>query len=186
MVPRLSPEQDGSGEVEIEMALNAYLSDVKAEKQGNIKGGVIQKGREGWIEVIESSHSIVSPRDAASGQATGKRAHKPMRLRFYYDQSVPMWYSALTYNESIKSLTLRYFSPNKLGSQGGAGVETETYTIVLTNAFVSQIDFHMPNNKNPDLMKYENTVSVELVYQKIEGTWKLGNKVWQDDWLAPI
>ena len=47
------------------------------------------------------------------------------------------------------------------------------------------LEISMPNNKNPDLMKYENTVSVELVYQKIEGTWKLGNKIWQDDWLAP-
>jgi type VI secretion system secreted protein Hcp len=167
------------------MALNAYLRNVKGEKQGNFKGGVIQKGREGWIEVIESSHSIVSPRDPASGQATGKRSHKPIRLRFYYDMSLPMWYNALVYNESLKTVEIAFFSPNKLGTAGGAGVETETYTIVLTNAFVAQLDFHMPNNKNPDLMKYENTVSVELVYQKIEGTWKLGNKVWSDDWLAP-
>jgi hemolysin-activating ACP:hemolysin acyltransferase len=27
---------------------------------------------------------------------------------------------------------------------------------------------------------------ISKVYQKIEGTWKLGNKVWQDDWLAPV
>lgn len=38
-----------------------------------------------------SSHSaIVSPRDSASGQATGKRQHKPIRLRTYYDQAAPL------------------------------------------------------------------------------------------------
>jgi type VI secretion system secreted protein Hcp len=167
------------------MALNAYFSEVNGEKQGKFKGGVIQKGREGWIEIIESSHQIISPRDPASGQATGKRSHKPMRLRMYYDMSLPMWYQSLVYNESLKSVTIAYFSPNKLGTAGGQGVETLTYEIKLTNAFVAGLEFHMPNNKNPDLMKYENTMSVELVYQKIEGTWKLGNKIWSDDWLAP-
>ena len=34
--------------------------------------------------------AIVSPRDAASGQATGKRQHKPLRIRTYYDQSVSL------------------------------------------------------------------------------------------------
>jgi type VI secretion system secreted protein Hcp len=168
------------------MALNAYFSEVNGEKQGKFKGGVIQKGREGWIEIIESTHQIVSPRDPASGQATGKRSHKPMRLRMYYDMSLPMWYQSLVLNESLKSVTIAYFSPNKLGTAGGQGVETLTYEIKLTNAFVAAVEFAMPNNKNPDLMKYENTVSVELVYQKIEGTWKLGNKIWSDDWLAPM
>lgn len=165
------------------MALNTYFSSVTGEKQGKFKGGVIQKGREGWIEVIESSHAIKSPRDPASGQATGKRSHGPLRCRFYYDQSLPMWYQALCMNEGLKEVTIAYFSPNKLGTAGGGGVETLTYEVKLTNAFCAAIEFHMPNNKNPDLMKYENTVSVELVYQKIEGTWKLGNKVWSDDWL---
>ena len=31
------------------MALNAYFTEVNGEKQGKFKGGVIQKGREGWI-----------------------------------------------------------------------------------------------------------------------------------------
>jgi hypothetical protein len=35
--------------------------------------------------------SIKSPRDAASGQATGKRQHKPFRIRAYYDQSIVLF-----------------------------------------------------------------------------------------------
>ena len=34
--------------------------------------------------------SLTSPRDPASGQATGKRTHMPIRERAYYDQTVPL------------------------------------------------------------------------------------------------
>ncbi|MFO0554232.1 MAG: type VI secretion system tube protein TssD [Polyangiaceae bacterium] len=168
------------------MALSAYWSELTGEKQGKYKGGCIQKGREGWIEIIASNHTIISPRDPASGQATGKRSHKPIRTRHYYDQSLPMWYMSLCTNEAIKSATIAYFSPNKLGTAGGQGVETLTYEIKLTNAHVAEIEFEMLNNKNTELMKYEDMFITSVVYQKIEGTWKLGNKVWQDDWLAPV
>ena len=168
------------------MSLNAYVSEATGEKQGKFKGGSIQKGREGWIELIAVNHTITSPRDVASGQATGKRSHKPIRFRMYYDQSLPQWYQALVLNESLKTVTFSFFSPNKLGTAGGVGNETLTYEVKLTNAFVSQVEFEMLNNKNPDLTKYENMVVVEVVYQKIEGAWKLGNKIWSDDWLAPV
>ena len=167
------------------MSLNAYFSKIVGEKQGAFKGGVLQKGRENWIEIIASNHAITSPRDPASGQATGKRAHGPIRARFYYDQSLTAWYQALVYNEGLKEVVISYFSANKLGTSGGTGVETLTYEVKLTNAFVAKVEFEMLNNKNPDLTRYENMAVVELVYQKIEGTWKLGNKIWSDDWLAP-
>ena len=47
------------------MAYEGYLI-AKTQKQGQIKGSVTQKGREGWIGVYGFHHEIVSPRDAAS------------------------------------------------------------------------------------------------------------------------
>ena len=168
------------------MSLNGYFSKVIGEKQNAFKGGVIQKGREGWIEIIACNHNIMSPRDVASGQATGKRIHAPITSTMYYDQSLPMWHQALVYNENLKEVIFAFYSANKLGTAGGQGVETLTYEVKLTNAFVSKLEFNMLNNKNPELQRYETMLVVSMVYQKIEGTWKLGNKVWQDDWLAPV
>jgi hypothetical protein len=37
-------------------------------------------GREDQIQVIAINYAIKSPRDAASGQATGKRRHKPLTI----------------------------------------------------------------------------------------------------------
>ncbi len=168
------------------MALDAFVK-FEFEKQGWINGGCVRKGREKLCEVIEMSHAVESPRDPASGQATGKRRHKPMRLRYYYDKSVPLMYQALTRNEAGKLITIDCYSPNKVGVIGGQGVETLTYQIKLTNAFISSIEHHMPNNKNAELMKYEHTISVELVYQKIEWTWLVdGTKSAFDDWTAGI
>jgi len=42
------------------MALNAYLR-IKGQKAGEVKGSVIQKGREGKIMEIAASHGIESP-----------------------------------------------------------------------------------------------------------------------------
>lgn len=167
--------------------LAAYFSKVVGAKQGPFKGGVLQKTREGWIEIIAANHCVDSPRDPASGQATGKRRHGPFRARGYYDQSITAWYQALVTNEGLKEVVISFFSPNKLGVANSAtGVETLTYEIKLTNAFVSKVEFESLNNKNPDLNRYENMFIVELVYQKIEWTWKINNKIAADDWETPV
>src|SRR4051812_24272 len=101
------------------MALNSYLT-LKGKKQGSIKGGVTQKGREGQIMVIAVSHEIVSPRDAASGLPTGRRQHKPLVITKEVDQSSPLLYNALVNNETITSFVLNFYRPS---SRAGAGAE---------------------------------------------------------------
>lgn len=58
------------------MALNSYLK-LKGQKQGDIKGSIKQKGRDGTIMVIGFHHEVVSPGDPSTGLATGKRIHTP-------------------------------------------------------------------------------------------------------------
>ena len=90
---------------EAEAALNAYLT-LKGQKQGQIKGSVTKKGREGKIEIISLSHEIVSPRDAASGQANGKRQHKPFVITKELDKASPLLNTMLTNNQNIPEWTL--------------------------------------------------------------------------------
>jgi len=80
------------------MALNAYLT-LKGQKQGNINGSVTQKGRENSILVHAFSQEVVSPRDPASGLATGKRQHKPLLIVKEIDKSSPLLWNALINNE---------------------------------------------------------------------------------------
>src|SRR6185503_19311673 len=117
------------------MALNAYLK-LKGQKLGEIKGSVTQKGREGKIAVIAVSHEIVSPRDSASGQATGKRMHKPFVITKELDKSSPLLYKALVNNEDIPEWELQFFTPQLQGASS-VGQEMQHFTVRLTNANIA-------------------------------------------------
>ena len=162
------------------MALNAYLK-LKGQKQGEIKGSVTQKGREGKIMVIAVSHEIVSPRDAASGLPTGKRMHKPFVITKELDKSSPLLYKALCTNENITEFELQFWTP-QIKAGAGVGAEKQHYTVKLTNANIVDISFRMLNNKNPELVKFAEYEEVAFTYQKIEWTWIDGGIMSSDDW----
>ena len=161
------------------MALNAYVN-LKGQKQGDIKGSVTQKGREGKIQVIAVSHDIQSPRDPASGLPTGKRMHKPFVITKELDKSTPLLFSALVNNENITELEVQFWRPS------ATGAEQQHYTIKLTNANIASVSSRMPNNKNPDLMKYETYEEIAFTYQKITWTWVDGGITAEDDWESPV
>lgn len=157
---------------EAHAALNAYLN-LKGQKQGSIKGGVIKSGREGTIEVLSVSHEIVSPRDPATGQATGRRTHKPFIIHKKIDKSSPLLSKALVNNENISTWELDFYQP---ASKGG---EALAYTIKLTNANVASIRLITDANGNL-------TEEVSFTYQKIEWTWNDGKIMADDDWEQPV
>jgi len=157
---------------EAEAALNAYLT-LKGQKQGQIKGSVTQKGREGKIQVISVSHEIVSPRDAASGLPTGKRQHKPFVITKRIDKSTPLLNAVLSNNETISEWKLEMYEPS------AKGAEALAYTIKLTNASIASI--RVITDANGDL--YEE---ITFTYQKIEWTWNDGGITAMDDWESPI
>ncbi len=159
------------------MALNSYLQ-LKGQKQGDIKGSVTQKGREGKIMVIAFIHEVQSPRDAASGQATGKRMHKPFVITKEIDRSSPLLYSALTNNENIISWELQCFAADSKGA------EVNNYTVRLTNAKIADIRSIMLNNKMTENIKMPLMEEVGFVYEKIEWLWVDGNITAADEWTS--
>lgn len=166
------------------MALNAYLT-LTGQRQGEIKGSVTQKGREGRIMIIAVSHEIVSPRDAASGLPTGKRMHKPLILTKELDKSSPLLYSALCTNENITKFELQFWTP-QLKAATGVGAEVQHYKVELKNANIANINFRMANNKHPDLMKFAEYEEIAFTYEEITWTWSDGGITANDSWEAPV
>lgn len=153
-------------------ALNAYMS-VKGQKQGLIKGGVIQKGREGKILVIAASHEVSSPRNPTTGQVTDKRSHKPFTVTIEWDRALPNLYHALFTNELLTDVTIDFYTPNTIGTAGGTGQEVNYTTVKLTNATIASIHSRMPNNKMPEFARLKEYAEITFVYQKVEYTNKL-------------
>ncbi|HSN97677.1 MAG TPA: type VI secretion system tube protein TssD [Candidatus Nanopelagicales bacterium] len=160
------------------MALNAYLKLVAA-RQGPVLGSVTQKGREGSIMVIAASHAIVGPRDPVSGRPTGKRMHKPFVITKEVDRSSPLLYSILCNNENVASFELQFYTPDR------TGIERQHFTVRLTNANISGIDYRMSHTNNPYTAKLPLREEVSFTYQRISWTWSDGNITAEDDWETP-
>jgi type VI secretion system secreted protein Hcp len=156
---------------------NAYVR-INASKQGPIKGSVTQKGRESSIMVIAVDHTIVSPRDSASGQATGKRQHKPFVITKEVDASSPLLQQALASNEVLKDVTIEFWQASQTGAEKGY------YTITLKDAVIASIHHVMPNNKDPQLVKLAAYEEVALVYKSITWTFTDGGLTATDEWVA--
>ena len=166
------------------MALAAYLTIV-AERQGPIRGSVIQKGREGKILVIGVQHEIVSPRNPQSGLPTGQRMHKPYVITKELDMATPILYNVLCTNENLSEVTVKFWTPQiKAGT--GVGSEVNHFNVKLTNANIASIDFRMANIRHPDLVKFAEYEEIAMTYQKIEWTWTDGGKTAMDDWEARV
>jgi type VI secretion system secreted protein Hcp len=157
---------------------DSFYLKIKAQKQGDIKGGVTQKGRENSILVTSISHSIVSPRDPQSGLPTGQRQHKPLTVTIPLDRSAPLLYSALVTNENLPQANLFFWTtalrPTSIAS------EVQQYTIRLTNANISSIEEITQTDAagaNP-----KPAIKVTFTYQKIEWTWNDGGITAMDDW----
>lgn len=165
------------------MALNAYLR-LKGIQQGEIKGSVTQKGREGKILVLACDHEVLSPRDAATGQVTGRRQHKPFTITKELDQSSPLLYRALVNKETITEWELQFWTP-QLKATTGAGTEVQHYTVRLGGVHVCGIHFSQHDTRNPDFAKYAESEAVSFTYSHIEWLWVKGGISSSDDWSSP-
>ena len=148
-------------------ALNASIT-LKGQKQGLIKGNSAQNGR---IAVIAVSHTVVSPRDPASGSATGKRVHKPFVITKEIDRATPLLHQALVTNETLTEVRFRVHG---LLVGEVVGSELTTYTVKMSNANIASIE----TRTNTDGQIVED---ISFVYQKIEWEWPQEKTVAMDE-----
>lgn len=148
----------------------AYLK-LSAETLKDIKGPVRDRdsNKDGSIALIAVDHGVVSPRDAATGQATGRRQHLPITVTKATDQTSPFFWHLVARNEPITTAAFFFF-----GSQPGlSGRETLLYRLTITRAFVSKVEF--VGRTDPAATEENNRfVSVEkisLVYDSIKWDW---------------
>jgi type VI secretion system secreted protein Hcp len=168
------------------MAVTTYLR-LNTDKLVKIKGGATQKGHEGDITVISLDHSITSPRDIATGQATGKRQHSPLSILKEADAATPLLNKMIVENILIKTAEFFFYGPAQQGrlSSSLAGQDKNVYTIILQNAFISKVEFAMQNNRETegDFVPLKERISI--VYEKIEWKWAEGGISALDEWKAP-
>ena len=137
----------------------AMLMEVKGSKQGMLPGA----SPDGRIPVLMLQHLVTAPRDPASGLPSGKRTHQALVVSKAVDKSTPGLYAALTTNEVLPRVTIRWYR----GS--------ESYFVTeLTNAVITSIELQPGTPRG-------QVESVAFSYQKITWTSLPDNATAMDD-----
>ncbi len=144
------------------MAYEFYVT-IEATKQGRLKGESARDVHGGKLAGIGFSYELKSPRDTASGQASGKRQHGAVTFTKEWGAASPQLFSALVSNEMIKSALFEFVRTNDVG------VEHVFHTIKLTNASVTAIHQYIAAQEDADLDNAE-LEDVALTFRGIEIT----------------
>jgi type VI secretion system secreted protein Hcp len=85
--------------------------------QGDFKGDSLNPRRTGRIDGLDFEPEIESPRDPATGQASGKRQWKPIAIVKRWSASSPQFLQALATNEVLSTVDLEFESVDASGKE---------------------------------------------------------------------
>ena len=110
-----------------------FYVTIVARKQGQFKGESTRAAAKGKLEGLTFVSEVSSPRDAASGMATGRRMHSPVMFTKRWGAASPQLFQAAVTNEVLKSVLFEFLATDK------AGKEHVFETVKLTNATISDV-----------------------------------------------
>lgn len=148
------------------MAHEFYVT-IEGSKQGKLAGESPLEAHKGKLTGVEFHYSVQSPRDAASGMASGRRSHQPVRFVKEWGAATPQLFSALCNSEVLKSVLFEFvkIDPN--------GEEYVFHTIKLSNANLIELEQYVedpaPSDAAPsDAGDARPLEKVSLTFQRIE------------------
>ncbi len=165
------------------MAYEFYVT-IEGTKQGKFKGESIRDAHKAKLSGLSYRHEIKSPRDIATGQASGKRQHGPISITKEWGASSPQIFQSLVTNEILKSVLFEFIQTTP------EGAEEIYHTIKLVNATVSQVRYMTGGQTVEGSGSAKHSASydtheleeVSFTYQRIEIENKNGKTAAFDDW----
>lgn len=159
------------------MAYQFYVT-IQGAKQGKLKGDTQAKSKLGKLVGLKYEYEITSPRDLATGQASGKRMHKPFVITKEWGASTPQLLQACATNEVLSMVLLEFFQTTATGE------EKIHHTIKLTNATISNIKKYVADPVMAAEYDAPELEEVSFTYQKIVFEDKVGKTMASDDWVV--
>ncbi len=167
------------------MAYEFYVK-IKGKKQGQLKGESLrEKRKDAWMTGLSFGYEVLSPRDVATGQASGKRQHKPIQFTKEWGAASPQLLTALCTNEVLDEVIFEFMKTNANGE------EYVYQTVKLTNATVSHVRQYTgsggdsaSSSRHTAAYDTHELEEVSLTFRKIEIESKDGKTMGIDDWKA--
>ena len=157
------------------MAFQAYIS-VKGSKQGQFKSETLQaKRQDKWMTVL-SVRDVQWPRDPATGQASGKRQHEPVKIVKEWGAASPQGLAACSTNEDLTEVQIEFVKPT------ATGPEDVYQAITLTDASLSEVRRFVSGD--PAQPAAATTLEEwSFTFRKIEVVDNDGKTFFTDDWF---
>ena len=168
------------------MATPAYITIIgetqKLITEGNFTpdsvGNIWQEGHEDEALVEAFEHQIILPRDPQSGQPTGQRVHKPLKITKVMDKSSPLLFRSLTSGELLPEVEMKFYRTSTQGTM------EHYFTIKLEDAIIVDIVEYMHNCQDPAMAHFTHLEDVYFTYRKVIKTHVGANTESSDDWRA--
>jgi type VI secretion system secreted protein Hcp len=142
------------------MAYEFYVT-IEGTQQGQLKGESAREAHHDKMAGLSFRYTVGSPRESATGMATGKRQHQPITFVKEWGAASPQLFTAAITNESLKSVLFEFVKTDQR-----SGEEVVFHTIKLTNAFVTTIEQYIdPGPESHDTLALEK---LSLSFQRIE------------------
>ncbi len=158
------------------MSLPAYLF-LYDENGTQVQGNCVMPGREGAIEIMNSSYGVKQSVDGHTGNMTGTRQHDPVVLHKQLDRISPWLAVAVCESKRLQKAVIKYYEI------ADAGIETEIYTITLDSVVIAAVEFthvYYPGSSAPNMHEV-----VKLRSRSIEWHYVKSNIKYSDAWLKP-
>ena len=156
------------------MSLPAYLF-LYDENGTQIKGDCMVQGREGAIEIMNSSYGVRQSVDSHSGNLTGTRQHDPITIHKQLDKISPYFAVAVCESRRLQKAVIQYYETIE------SGIESIIYEVRLENIVISSVDFthvYYPGSSSPNMHEV-----VGIRFKSIEWYYKKGNITYSDSWM---
>jgi type VI secretion system secreted protein Hcp len=168
------------------MAFQAHVS-IKGKKQGQFKGeGIQDKRKDKWIPVLSFTSEVQSPRDIATGQPSGKRQWRPIKITKEWGAASPQGLVSCSTNEVLPEVTFEFTKTN------ADGAEYVYQTVKLTDATLCAINRFTGGNDVEGGTSSRHTAALDTMeleewnftFRKIEVTDNDGKTSFSDDWAT--
>ncbi len=159
----------------------------KGEKQGDFKSDFTVKHKVvgDSIPILTFANEVTAPRDAATGQASGRRQFKPLIFTKQLDATSPMFWQAISTNEKLEKVEFTFFRIQKTGQM------EPYYKITLENATMASMKMiQATESEGGESAKtssattgvYAAREEIHLVFEKITWEHLIAKKVATDAW----
>lgn len=157
----------------VDVLLKANGSDIQGEGTSNAPSG------NNFINGLGFDHEVFLITDPTTGQATGRRQHKPIRIVKPIDKATPLLYKAMVQNQVISG-EFRFWRAHPSGD----GSQQQYYKVAITNGRIAGIRNWKTNTRDLSADRAGDLEEVSIVYQSITWTWTDGGIEHTDTWTS--